>query len=151
MDWPFILGVFFPILPDRLQTTLLKNMQLNNFPSSNSFMWMTNVCFFIQNRCNTCRLYKYVFNEAPGRSEKTKDLEKSHHCICCIFKPSGCEGEITELKAHKKYWYHSASAHRHRLRPRSRGGLALTEWKRATRAQMFVLVAVIPLWFLLCI
>ncbi len=41
--------------------------------------------------------------KAPGRSEKTKDLEKSRQCICCIFKPSGCEGEITELKARKKY------------------------------------------------
>ncbi len=48
MDWPFILGVFFPILPDRLQTTLLKNMQLNDFPSSNSFMWMTNICFLFK-------------------------------------------------------------------------------------------------------
>lgn len=40
--------------------------------------------------------------KARGRLEKTKDFEKSHQYICCIFKPSGCEGEIIELKAHKK-------------------------------------------------
>lgn len=114
-------------------------------------MWMTNVCSLFKTDAKTVDYTITFLMKAPGRSEKTKDFEKSRQCICCVFKPSGREGEIIELKARKKYWYHSASAHRCRLRPRGRGGPAVTDRKRAARAQRFVLVAVIPLWFLLCI
>lgn len=81
--------------------------------------------------------YTIILMKAPGKSEKPKNFQKSRWCICYIFKPSGCEGKITELKAHKKdidITLHPCTDIS--LRRRSRGSPAVTHKKRIGRVQM---------------
>lgn len=105
------------------------------FFSSNSFVWMTKVCSLFKTDATNVD-YTIILMKAPGKSEKPKNFQKSRWCICYIFKPSGCEGKITQLKAHKKdidITLHPCTDIS--LRRRSRGSPAVTHKKRIGRVQ----------------